>query len=175
MRSILVTALAGITLALAGRVPSCGADDEQGKETSYDFNSSDVDIVVQKLSESLLTAEVPGQQKPRIAWLRIRNATEDKNIRTRDIMESVELAIVKSGRFDVVSRTNLEAIAAENALSMTALYDPKAVGQLGSLARVDYWLMGTLSSKANREDGKEFCYYNFTASLTDQQSTAKIW
>jgi hypothetical protein len=141
----------------------------------YEFGKTDIDIIVGKIGQSLLTFERAGFDHSNVAWLRLRNDTEERKLPLNLLMESVETVLVKAARCQVLKRTELEKIAEENALTMTALVDPSNTARLGSLAKVHYWLSGTLSSKTNREAGKEYVYYNFTVFLTDALTSERVW
>lgn len=165
-----------VAVVFLGVAVAAGAGQPASPQTvEYEFSEQDMQIMAQKLVDSLLaTADLPADPAPRIGWLRLRNDTESKSTPIGKVMETVETAIIKSKRLQVVSRSSLQAIADENALSMT-FQDPAVAEKLSMLASVDYWLSGTLRTTTNREEGKEYTYYNLSVSLTQQGTTAKVW
>jgi PBP1b-binding outer membrane lipoprotein LpoB len=177
MRTIatLLAAAAIVALADVG-VSRAGTSGEAPQaEQTYEFNETDIRMIVSKISESLLTLDQPGFADAKVAWLRLRNDTEERKLPLNLLMEAIEVALMKSGRCQILRRTELEAIAAEHALSMTALMDPAGASRIGGLGGVDYWLSATLTSRTNREDGKEYVYYNFTSFLTDARTSERVW
>ncbi len=166
-------------LAASGAIATTGAQKKDDKGASsdqeYEFSDEDMRQIVAKIAESLLALERPGFAEARVAWLRLRNDTEERKLQMLPLMEAVEVALIKSGRCKVLRRADLEVIAREHSLAMTALMSPETVSQMRDLAGVDYWLSATLSARTNREDGKEYVYYNFTSFLTDAKSTERVW
>jgi len=161
-------------LLLSASAFASASDPQSEQSVSYEFSAEDMRILAQRVVDSLLTSSLPMEPLPRVAWLRLRNATESKSTPIGELMVAVETALIKSKRVLVVSRSSLQAMADENALSMT-LQDPTVAAKLSTLAGVDLWLTGTLRTTTNREDGREFSYYNFSVSLTEQATTAKVW
>lgn len=175
-RLVVVIALAAAPLLQARPVGAqpAAAPRATGPD-QYEFSKTDIDLIVAKISDSLLSFQRPGFDHGNVAWLRLRNDTEERKLPLNLLMEAIETTLVKAARCRVLARTELAKIAEENALSMTALVDPATAAQLGSLAKVNYWLSATLSSKTNREAGKEYVYYNFTIFLTDAATSERIW
>jgi hypothetical protein len=171
----LLVAIALLALVLGVARSGAAQDGKRADESLYQFTEADISLIGAKISESLLTASFGDRVKPKVAWLRLRNDTDDRKLPVRALLESLEVELIKSGRLSVLRREDLEKVAQEQGLTNAIFSDQSEVMKLGTFAAVECWWSGTLTARVSREDGKEFTYYNFTSFITDAKTGEKLW
>jgi len=93
-------------------------------------------------------AKPSGSQKPRIAVLEFKNKADNQwwyHGGAEAAQDVFVTELVKSGRFRVVEREQLEALMQEKNLSLSGDVDPKTAIRAGKLLGVDYLLTGAVT------------------------------
>lgn len=86
--------------------------------------------------------------KPRIAVLEFKNKTDNQywwhggNAATQDVFVT---ELVKSGKFSVTNREQLQALMAEKNLTLSGEVDPRTAVKVGKLLGVNYLLTGAVT------------------------------
>jgi curli biogenesis system outer membrane secretion channel CsgG len=114
--------------------------------------------LVLSLSCALLLAAVAashaaaGANKPRIAVLEFKNKADNQwwyHGGAQACQDVFVTELVKSGRFRVVEREQLEALMTEKNLALSGDIDPKTAVRAGKLLGVDYLLTGAVTEYGN--------------------------
>ena len=93
-----------------------------------------------------------GSQKPRIAVLEFKNKADNQwwyhggATAAQDVFVT---ELVKSGKFRVVEREQLEALMKEKGLTLSGDVDPKTAIRVGKLLGVNYLLTGAVTEYGN--------------------------
>lgn len=92
--------------------------------------------------------------KPRIAVLEFKNKADNQWWYTRGGEAAQDVFVtelVKSGKFRVVEREQLEALMAEKNLTLSGDVDPATAVQIGKLLGVNYLLTGAVTEYGNTD------------------------
>lgn len=184
-----------LTLALAlsaGCASSIRYDDPGKVETiNIDFGSTDLQQLAGSMAESLgadqrLTAyEKPGDDKRIVLYSAgIENRTSE-HIDTSGIMDSIRVALLKSGKFRLAATQQGQDELAEQVRFQqgSGRVDPEQAKAFGQQLGADMVLIGRLRSieksrPRNVEDagGKiDDVYYQFVMELTDITTGETVW
>lgn len=115
---------------------------------------------------------------PRVAVLDVTNDSmvADINVNdTKSVTNYVIEALLDSGRFNVMERSQLQALAREHHLNMTGLVDISTSPQIGKMLGVEYLVISNIASISNKEGvvGYEHSTYG-GASNNQHQVIANI-
>lgn len=92
---------------------------------------------------------------PRVAVLETTNDSmvADINVNdTKSVTNYVIEALLDSGRFNVMERSQLQALAREHHLNMTGLIDVASAPQIGKMLGVEYLIISNIASISNKEE-----------------------
>jgi len=166
------------TLAGCATTRSINPDASIHYDASYDF--ADKNQIVNHLSDSLVTFVDENNLRPVVISYGIGNQTSE-HINTGGISDDIRLALLQSGRYQVINETERVSIADETDYQQTgvvAIGDRVRAGrQLGA----DYILGGTLRSIVKKEPRqirlakRKLVYYSLNLELTDINTGAIAW
>src|SRR3954449_8668746 len=97
-----------------------------------------------------------GGEKPRIAVLEFKNKADNQwwyHGGAEAAQDVFVTELVKSGKFRVVEREQLEALMKEKNLSLSGDVDPKTAVRIGKLLGVNYLLTGSVTEYGVTEKG----------------------
>jgi len=100
------------------------------------------------LAASPGVAHAAASPKPRIAVLEFKNKAENQwwySSGAEACQDVLVTELVKSGRFRVIEREQLEALMTEKNLALSGDIDPKTAVRAGKLLGVDYLLTGAVT------------------------------
>ena len=104
----------------------------------------------------LIQAAGKGGREPRIAVLEFKNKADNQwwYHGGADAAQDVFVTeLVKSGKFRVVEREQLEALMKEKGLTLSGDVDPKTAVRVGKLLGVNYLLTGAVTEYGNTNVG----------------------
>lgn len=147
-------------------------------DASYDF--ADKKKIVDHLSDSLLTFVDGSNVRPVLISYGIGNQTSE-HINTSGISDDIRLALVQSGRYQIINETERTSIADEASYQQAGnvpVGDRVIQGrQLGA----NYILAGTLRSIVKKQPRqirltkRKLVYYSLNLELTDVTTGAVSW
>jgi len=128
------------------------------------------------LLAAFLSLSLAAQPKPRIAVLAFENISGGEFAREitalnagRKVSESLLVELVRSGKFDVVEREQIEKAVKEQRFSSSGLVDPSNASEIGKISGVDYLIIGTIEtnvqSKATATNNLLFIQKTNTLSM----------
>ena len=106
------------------------------------------------VAAAALPALAAAGDKPRIAVLEFKNKAENQwwyNGGAAAAQDVLVTELVKSGKFRVVEREQLEALMQEKNLSLSGDVDPKTAVRVGKLLGVNYILTGSVTEYGNTD------------------------
>ncbi len=101
-------------------------------------------------------ASAANEGKPRIAVLEFKNKADNQwwwHGGAAAMQDVFVTELVKSGKFRVIDREQLEALMAEKSLSLSGDVDPKTAIKAGKLLGVEYFLTGSVTEYGATETG----------------------
>ncbi|MDP2886988.1 MAG: CsgG/HfaB family protein [Ignavibacteria bacterium] len=130
-----------------------------------------------------LPSYTPKGIEPKIAVVDFKNGSfYESNTLGPGAASMVEAELVRSNRFVVVDRQNLEQILKEQKLSLSDLTNEKDYSKVGRLLNTDYVLSGTVSEFGVKTEGTSFTGSGSSTKsglgggirLSEQKATARV-
>jgi len=167
-------AFAGAVL-LAGCATSHYVRPDEVTEWDESYTDTDLKLLAEKMVQSISETSLPdlGHQ-PKLVFLKIDNSTS-QHIDTEGLADKIKVALVKLGKFQVLSRDALKEQAQELALVENQRIDTEGAVRLGKVLGADYFLTGDLMSIEKQSASKGLAYYKLTMELIDVQTSAILW
>ncbi len=177
----------GLLLACVTTLGACAAttrtldpDVEKHYDASYGF--SDKKQIVNTLTGSLLSAASVSTEveKPIIIVYGIDNETSE-HINTGGITDDIRLALIKSGEYRFINRTQRDNLVAEADYQYAGFVAPEQRVSEGRQLGADYILSGTLRSIEKKQarqwrlNKRELIYYSMNLELTDLETGEISW
>ncbi|MDT8271913.1 MAG: penicillin-binding protein activator LpoB [Desulfomonilia bacterium] len=150
---------------------------EQVETVTIDFGSTDLQIIAEKMVNSLLTSPVLSSgMRPVFYVHRVQNRT-DEHIDTQSITNRIRVTLLQSGkvRFSAVSEVNDEIIRQLEYQTSSGIVDPSTAKSVGNQVGADYFLYGELTSIRKRAGRVEDVYFKFTLNLVNISSGLIEW
>lgn len=142
---------------------------EQVETITTDFGSTDLQMIAEKMVNSLLaTPLLQSGKRPVVYVHRVKNKT-DEHIDTASITDKIKVTLLKSGRvrFSAVSEVNDEIMKQLEYQTSAGMVDPKTAKRFGTQVGADYFLYGEISSIKKRGGRVEDVYYKITLNLVN--------
>lgn len=180
----LVLGLASIAASLV--LSACAATTQRvdpESETHYDANYdfSDKKEIVDALTGSLLSSvNTESSTKPIMIVYAVANETSE-HINTGGITDDIRLALLKSGEYRFINRTQRENIVKETDFQKAGYVAPEQQAEMGRQLGADYILSGTLRSIEKRQprqwrlNRKKLVYYSMNLEMTNLTTGEISW
>jgi penicillin-binding protein activator len=150
--------------------------DAKAVETvTNEFGSTDLQMIAEKMVGSLLQTPVL-KNRPTVTLSTVRNKTSEY-IDTKSIMNSVQTALVKSGKVRFV-RSDDEMQAGVSELqrqNQSGLYKSAGKAKMGQMTGAKYSLEGEIMSIVKQNSGVKDVFYKMTLKLYDVQEGTIEW
>ena len=150
---------------------------EQVETVTSDFGSTDLQMIAEKMVNSLLASPVLSSGARPVFYVhRVRNMT-DEHIDTRSITDKMRVTLLKSGRvrFSAVSEVNDEILKQLEYQSRSGVVDPATARSAGSQVGADYFMFGEISSIRKAAGRVEDVYFKFTMNLVNIKTGLIEW
>ena len=150
---------------------------EQVETVTSDFGSTDLQMIAEKMVNSLLASPVLSSGARPVFYVhRVRNMT-DEHIDTRSIPDKMRVTLLKSGRvrFSAVSEVNDEILKQLEYQSRSGVVDPATARSAGSQVGADYFMFGEISSIRKAAGRVEDVYFKFTLNLVNIKTGLIEW
>lgn len=155
------------------------SDDVVHYDESYDF--SDKKKIVDALVEPLVARSFPPVHKtPVMIVYGIANRT-DEHISTSGITDDIRMALIQSGKFQMVNETQRDNIAKEKSYQYNDEVSPETRVKRARQVGARYMLTGTLRSIEKKEPKqvrlkkKTLKYYSLNLEVTDIETALIVW
>lgn len=166
-----------LTLMACATTRDINPDDSVHYDANYDF--ADKKKIVDHLSNSLLNFVDASSSRPVLISYGIGNQTSE-HINTSGISDDIRLALVQSGRYQMLNETQRANIDAEAKYQQGKVPASEQIQQ-GRQLGADYVLAGTLRSIVKKQprqirlNKKKLVYYSLNLELTDTETGAISW
>lgn len=153
---------------------------EEEIDLSGDWNDVDADKVAAALIKDCLSFpwaeewKVAHGRKPVVRLYPIRNKT-DAYINYLYFTKQVEIALIRSGRVDVVSSKEEADVVREEKADQAKHASDESVKTQGNETGSDYILNGWILSQNDQAGNKEVRTYLTTMELTEVETQKKAW
>jgi penicillin-binding protein activator len=150
---------------------------EQVETVTADFGSTDLQMIAEKMVNSLLaTPLLQSGKRPVMYVSNVKNKT-DEHIDTKSITDKIKVTLLKSGRvqFSAVSEANDEIIKQLEYQNLTDYVDPSTRKNLGKQVGADYFLYGEITSIKKKAGKVEDVYFKITLNLVNISTGLLEW
>ena len=170
-----------MAVLLAALAPGCanrvGYGDATAQEAlTVDFGSTDLQMIAEKMVQSLLAAPViqDGHQ-PVIQMGRFRNKT-DEHIDTKAVTDKIRTALLQSGVVRFSAAEVRDEIIEELEYQRGSGYvDEETRSRIGQMVGADYLLVGEITSIRKKEGRQTDLYFLVTLNLVDIRTALIPW
>lgn len=166
-----------LCLFLAGCAKRTQYGDATATETlTVDFGSTDLQMIAEKMVQSLLASGVIQQgSRPVFQVSRVRNKT-DEHIDTKAITDKIRTALLQSGQVRFSAAEVRDDVLRELEYQAGSGYvDAATQKRIGRMVGADYLLMGEITSIRKRAGRKTDLYFKMTLNLVDLQTALIPW
>ena len=169
-----LVAVAAVLGGCAGQSRYISPDDTT--QVNAEFSDTDFRMMANELADSMVRSDGVGghETPPRIALLNITNKTSEY-IDTNAIADKIILAVMRTGRAQMVDRAILDQIQSELRLSESGFVAPSMYKSFGKAASADMLLTVELTSIEKREGRTTLMWYRLSMRLVDLETTLVVW
>jgi penicillin-binding protein activator len=140
------------------------------------FVESDLQIIADTLTESLLASELMATQskKPAIILSLFTNGT-DEHIDMISLTGKMKTDLVKARRFRFLNKRLRKEMAKEYEYQGSGYVDPETAKMKGKQIGADWLISGHIASIRQPVGKKEIVYYKTTLEVTDLETSEILW
>ena len=149
---------------------------EEVKLLSDKFVESDLQLISDQLSQSLLASDVLSSQKrkPAIIISLFTNGT-DEHIDILSLTNKIRTELFKSGHFTFLNERLRKELAKEYEYAAAGYVDPETAKMKGKQIGADWLISGHISSIKQPVGRKEIVYYKTTLEVTNLETSEILW
>jgi len=175
---VFLTAALILPLFLGGCARKVAYGDAQAVETvTTDFGSTDLQMIAEKMVDSLLQSAVITGASERLVLIvkGVENRTTE-HLDTRLITDKIRTQLLKSGqvRFAAMGPESQAAVE-QLKYQQSGLVNPASAKSLGKMVGADYMLIGNIKSIVKQAGRRQDVYYQFTLNLMDIETGLLDW
>lgn len=150
---------------------------EQVETVTTGFGSTDLQMIAEKMVNSLLASPVLSSDKRPVFYVSTVKNRTDEHIDTISVTDKIKVTLLKSGRvrFSAVSEANEEILKQLEYQASSGAVDPSTAKKLGRQVGADYFLYGELSSIRKSAGRLKDVYFKFTLNLVNIQTGLIEW
>lgn len=140
------------------------------------FVESDLQLIADSLSQSLLGSDLMGSQdkKPAIIISLFTNAT-DEHIDILSLTNKIRTDLIKTGRFTFLNERLRKKLAEEYEYQASGYVNPETAKIKGKQIGADWLISGHITSIRQPVGKKEIVYYKTTLEVTDLETSEILW
>ncbi|HCF56535.1 MAG TPA: penicillin-binding protein activator LpoB [Myxococcales bacterium] len=152
------------------------ADPEVIEILSDRFSENDLQLIANRMAESLAQAPFFANREapPRLLVGKIANRTGEQ-VDTDMLAERIQVALVKSGRFELFDERTRLALAQEYDYQTSGYVDPGQAKAPGAQIAADYVLIGSLSAIVQASGSDKMTYYKMSMSVSELATGIIRW
>lgn len=144
-----------------------------------DFGSTDLQLISEKMVDSLLTfppvVQITNERRPVIFVDKIKNKTTE-HIDTESITDTISTKVLRSGKFRFVDMTKVKEVTEQiEYQNESGMVNKDTAAKLGKQIGAEYMLYGNFASIVKKGDGVKDVYYKFTLKLMHLESGIIEW
>lgn len=177
-KSAALLGLTGSLLVLAACAESSPVvryGDAHAVETvNADFGSTDLQMIAEKMTNSLIETPIFGQDRPVVWVARIKNKTSE-HIDTQSITDKIQTALIKSGKIRFAASDMANDVLDQLDYQNSGLVDRRTQKVAGKQAAAKYILGGEITSIVKTMGREKDVYYKITLKLVNVESNIIEW
>ena len=172
------------TLVFAG-ISGCSSagvsygDASAVETTTTEFGSTDLQMIAEKMVDSLLTfppiVQVTSKRRPVMFVDTIKNKTSE-HIDTESVTDTISSRVLRSGKFRFVDMTKVASLKKQlDYQNESGMVSESSKMNLGRQIGAEYMMYGNLSSIVKRDDKTKDVYYKFTMKVMHVETGIIEW
>jgi uncharacterized protein (TIGR02722 family) len=168
-------------VVLAVSLCACGSKVQYGDATAVetltvDFGSTDLQMIAEKMVQSLLSAPVIQEgHLPVLQVSTVKNTTRE-HIDTKAITDKIRTTLLNSGKVRFAAAELRQEVLQELEYQRQSGYvDPETRKPVGKQVGADFILTGDITSIAKQKDDTRDVYYKITLNLVDLETGLIAW
>lgn len=173
-----VFAAAAISGCASGTKVSYG-DASAVETTTTEFGSTDLQLIAEKMVDSLLTfppiVQVTNKRRPVMFVDSIKNKTSE-HIDTESVTDTISSRVLRSGKFRFVDMTKVSAVKKQlDYQNKSGLVSDATKIKIGRQIGAEYMMYGNLASIVKRSGRNKDVYYKFTLKVMHVETGIVEW
>ena len=150
---------------------------EQVETVTADFGSTDLQMIAEKMVNSLLASPILSSGKRPVFYVSTVQNRTDEHLDMISVTDKIKVTLLKSGkvRFSAVGEANDEILKQLEYQASSGAVDPMTAKSLGKQVGADYFLYGEFSSIRKSAGRVKDVYYKFTLNLVSIQTGLIEW
>ncbi len=173
-----VFAAAAISGCASGTKVSYG-DASAVETTTTEFGSTDLQLIAEKMVDSLLTfppiVQVTNKRRPVMFVDSIKNKTSE-HIDTESVTDTISSRVLRSGKFRFVDMTKVSAVKKQlDYQNESGLVSDTTKIKVGRQIGAEYMMYGNLASIVKRSGRNKDVYYKFTLKVMHVETGIVEW
>ena len=172
------------TLVFAG-ISGCSSagvsygDASAVETTTTEFGSTDLQMIAEKMVDSLLTfppiVQVTSKRRPVMFVDTIKNKTSE-HIDTESVTDTISSRVLRSGKFRFVDMTKVASLKKQlDYQNESGMVSESSKMSLGRQIGAEYMMYGNLSSIVKRDGKTKDVYYKFTMKVMHVETGIIEW
>ena len=162
----------------AGPVVSYG-DASAVETTTTEFGSTDLQMIAEKMVDSLLTfppiVQVTAKRRPVMFVDTIKNKTSE-HIDTESVTDTISTRVLRSGKFRFVDMTKVASVKKQlDYQNDSGMVSESSKMNMGRQIGAEYMMYGNLSSIVKRGGNTKDVYYKFTLKVMHVETGIIEW
>ena len=139
------------------------------------FVESDLQMIAEKLTDSLLKEETLSKENPpKVLTSQITNST-DEHIDMKSLSDKIRTTLAKSKKVQFISENLRSAVKEEVEYEAGDFVTPATAKKKGHQAGADYLIAGNISSIKQPVGRQEIVYYKVTLEMTNLETNVISW
>jgi hypothetical protein len=150
---------------------------EQVETVTADFGSTDLQLIAEKMVNSLLTSPILSSGKNPVLYVSTVQNRTDEHLDMKSVTDKIKVTLLKSGkvRFSAVGEANDEIIKQLEYQASSGAVNPQTAKSFGNQVGADFFLYGDFSSIRKSAGRVKDVYYKFTLNLVSIQTGLIEW
>ncbi len=152
-------------------------DPEQVETITTEFGSTDLQMIAEKMVNSLLASPVLSSGSRPVFYVhQVKNMT-DEHLDTKSVTDKIRTTLLKSGkvRFTAVNEVNDEILKQLEYQTRSGVVDLSTAKRAGSQIGADYFLFGEIASIRKSAGRVKDVYFKFTLNLVNIKTGLIEW
>ncbi len=150
---------------------------EQVETVTADFGSTDLQMIAEKMVNSLITSPILSSGKNPVFYVSSVQNRTDEHLDMKSVTDKIKVTLLKSGkvRFSAVGEANDEIIKQLEYQASSGAVNPQTAKSFGNQVGADFFLYGDFSSIRKSAGRVKDVYYKFTLNLVSIQTGLIEW
>ncbi|HEO70240.1 MAG TPA: penicillin-binding protein activator LpoB [Candidatus Hydrogenedentes bacterium] len=183
-RTSILVAIAATLLFLGCATSGGGGNVQYGdaqaiETTTIGFGSTDLQMIAEKMVDSLLTfppiVQMTTDRRPVVFVEKVKNKTME-HIDTESITDTISTKLLRSGKFRFVDMTKVDAVREQlEYQNESGMVDPSKAVAFGRQIGAEFMVYGNFSSIEKRDKRVRDLYYKFTLKMMNLETGIVEW